>query len=432
MPRNTQSARDRDYMPENDRRSVLTVNSWKTTPSHRHDGDRNTPIDAKRRVDKITCGKSALSGTRCVIENTDESNAVEYAHLLPRSASDDMLDRLEYAWNLKHGSLNVNTRFNILRLSVKFHKLFDMKQWWMLLPTNYYIDKYYSVKDEGRTEFPPPERSGIVYKYTLIAHPEMRMIPIHRQANPPAIANPINNQPPPQPPLPAKDDFTFFVHPYDDFPVIASHVLPRFALYDAGRKICGNLAVGYRKQHPALRQQLDKVEKIYEAWTKELDDGAPDVDAFLNGGGDDSSQGDHGKDDEFGGNDANSDRTGKGRAYPARKRPDTDDGSPGGSKRQRQGYSSKQQRLVEDGTAWLDDVTLREFDQQASLGEKSDCKEHFVLEWLTGVGKEGDVGNTKEYPKGDDKELKDALDAKTVVGNGGVIDAGIYVAGLGA
>ena len=36
---------------------------------------------AKRRVDRAT---SKLTGKRCLIENTDESNAVEYVHCLPR------------------------------------------------------------------------------------------------------------------------------------------------------------------------------------------------------------------------------------------------------------------------------------------------------------------------------------------------------------
>jgi len=52
-----------------------------TTPSQQAVEDSMSAA-AKRRVDRAT---SNLAGTRCLIENTDESNAVEYAHCLPRS-----------------------------------------------------------------------------------------------------------------------------------------------------------------------------------------------------------------------------------------------------------------------------------------------------------------------------------------------------------
>ena len=86
---------------------------------------------AKRRVDRTT---ENLSGKRCLIENTDESNAVEYAHCLPRSTKHGLvslacldltrsgvinllfqLDSLEFAWNLPRFTLNVDTRANVIR-----------------------------------------------------------------------------------------------------------------------------------------------------------------------------------------------------------------------------------------------------------------------------------------------------------------------------
>ena len=40
---------------------------------------------AKRRVDKVALSK------RCLLENTDESNHLEYAHCLRRSTDDDIV-----------------------------------------------------------------------------------------------------------------------------------------------------------------------------------------------------------------------------------------------------------------------------------------------------------------------------------------------------
>ena len=86
---------------------------------------------AKRRVDHAT---SKLTGKRCLIENTDESNAVEYAHCLPRSTKNKLvslprrgltrlavidllfqLDSLEIAWDMPRFTLNIDTRANVIR-----------------------------------------------------------------------------------------------------------------------------------------------------------------------------------------------------------------------------------------------------------------------------------------------------------------------------
>ena len=53
----------------------------RTTPSQRVI-DNSMSVAAKRRVDHAT---ENLTGKRCLIEGTDESNAVEYAHCLPRA-----------------------------------------------------------------------------------------------------------------------------------------------------------------------------------------------------------------------------------------------------------------------------------------------------------------------------------------------------------
>ena len=86
---------------------------------------------AKRWVDHAT---SKLTGKHCLIENTDESNAVEYAHCLPRSTKNKLvslphrgrtrlavinllfqLDSLEIAWDMPRFTLNVDTRANVIR-----------------------------------------------------------------------------------------------------------------------------------------------------------------------------------------------------------------------------------------------------------------------------------------------------------------------------
>jgi hypothetical protein len=69
---------DTDYDP-----SVYSYqpSNAETTPSHRVDGTKMTDA-ARRRVDHAT---ENLTAKRCLIENTNEGNHVDYSHCLPRS-----------------------------------------------------------------------------------------------------------------------------------------------------------------------------------------------------------------------------------------------------------------------------------------------------------------------------------------------------------
>lgn len=55
-----------------------------TTPSQRRMRDTGLGESGKRRVDLVTA-EPPFSGKHCLVENTDEVNAVEYAHLIARS-----------------------------------------------------------------------------------------------------------------------------------------------------------------------------------------------------------------------------------------------------------------------------------------------------------------------------------------------------------
>jgi hypothetical protein len=57
----------------------------KTTLSQRFIRETTMSKAAQRRVDRATCSNPELIGKRCLIENTDESNIVEYVHCLQRS-----------------------------------------------------------------------------------------------------------------------------------------------------------------------------------------------------------------------------------------------------------------------------------------------------------------------------------------------------------
>jgi len=120
-------------------------------------------------------------------------------------------------------------------------------------------------------------------------------------------------------------------------------------------------------------RDIVKIQNIWKAWRQIIDKGQSKGKSFYMGPRNDDP--DIGDDDSV--------RTGNHRVLRKRKLPEQQ-GSPTPAQK-----SSKQQRLADDG-AWLDDETLREFDQQTSTHVKGmKSKKELVLEWLNGVSTTG-------------------------------------------
>ena len=79
--------------------STYEVSHAETISSQRVIGQPMTPA-AKRRVDRATCSNPGLSGKHCLIENTDDSNDVEYVHCLSRLTNERLVRFL--CWNLMY------------------------------------------------------------------------------------------------------------------------------------------------------------------------------------------------------------------------------------------------------------------------------------------------------------------------------------------
>jgi hypothetical protein len=188
----------------------------------------------------------------------------------------------------------------------------------------------------------------------------MLEIPIHRQKFPP----------PQQPLRPSACDFTYYPHPYYDFPSIVSHVHPRFVICNSGSKLEADV-FKWQTQYEAHKDDLAKVQAIWNSWrmailkgpfvTRIPVDDNPDI-----------------KDDD-------SHKTTPHRirrsTRPKRKAPEEQlSPTPQGS---------KQQKLMDNGM-WLDDETLHEFDKQAPLHPSQiGFKDQFILDWLTKITRSG-------------------------------------------
>ncbi|KAH8980750.1 hypothetical protein EDB86DRAFT_510285 [Lactarius hatsudake] len=200
---------------------------------------------SKRRINRAI-------GDHCLIENS--SHILEHVHCLKRSTEDHLLDSIEFAWNMKPFTLNVDTRYNVLRLCPDFRKLFVMNLW-LFLPETDIIDAYYNAINTRKL----PNIDAKVYQYTLIAHENMRGRPIHRRKD-------ITHQPI------RADDFTFYSHPYHDFPTIGSHAHPRFIICNSGSKLDESGLLQWRARE-TRKDDLAKVVAIWNSWKQEVPTG---------------------------------------------------------------------------------------------------------------------------------------------------------------
>jgi hypothetical protein len=90
----------------------------------------------------------------------------------------------------------------------------------------------------------------------------------------------------------APGDFTTYTYPFDDMPVFKSHLHPKFAILEAGRKlneIDFVTSIQKSKDYPILT----KVAEIYSAWTRPRPDQAMN-DPSYNHDSDDDEDGDDG------------------------------------------------------------------------------------------------------------------------------------------
>ncbi|KAI9440066.1 hypothetical protein H4582DRAFT_1944801 [Lactarius indigo] len=295
---------------------------------------------AKKRVDKVT-------PKRCLI--TNGSKHLDYAHCLPRSTNGGLLDRLEFAWNMERFTLNVDTRYNIIRLSPTLHRAFDANDW-LLLPETRIIDAYYEARNTRKL----PNIDAEVYQYTLVPHEDMWEIPIHRQKSPPPDS--------PMRPLP-KDFFNYYLYPYHDFPTIESHVHPRFVICNSGSKLGASTGI-----YETTNDGLAKVLAIWNSWRKVVL-----TKEFLE------------KTPEGGDSDIEDDNSQKTAPHRARRRRTFPERKAARGKESPAPKGSKQQTL-QDGGIRLDGETLHEFDRQSlSHNGPTIPKNQWILDWLGGL-----------------------------------------------
>ncbi|CAA7270529.1 unnamed protein product [Cyclocybe aegerita] len=254
-----------------------TTSQAESTPESRILVDTGLSKAAKFRVDSVDPNHA-----RCLVENCPPERAVNYCHLVPRRVSwkeEDFMDSVEWYWNLRRGSLNLDTRRNIFRAGSSLHWLHDQHQWALLPPPDIVdiyahslIDAPAAIRLADRKAFPTVPDG--IYEYRLIPLRDMQNVGISRQST--------DNPPTP-------NSFTNYVYPFNEMPPLRSHIHPKFAILEFGRKLkkMSTAALVNALRHtPALAD----IYVIYEAWTRGVPSEDEDAESYKPAPSDDDDQ----------------------------------------------------------------------------------------------------------------------------------------------
>ncbi|KAF8635003.1 hypothetical protein AX17_004049 [Amanita inopinata Kibby_2008] len=297
-------------------RAYAMANEARTAPSTRLLEHTKLSPGGKKRVKTVDPNHG-----RCLIENCDEARAVEFAHCIPRSlrSKEEMLSNLEWHWDMKYYTLNLDTRYNIFRLGASLRHIHDNPEGgprWMLIPEDHIIEEYRTpVRWDGedwvcdRGTFPTwIEDQSDKFRYRLLPIlGRMENVAIHRQNRIPSRERSLTS-----------NDFTTYLDPFENLPMFESHLRPKFAILEAGRKMMFDLdwykADFLKESYPILKKVLE----IFGAWThKRPDDAEYDKD-YNPDPADDDGDGDHER-----GSVTSSRRTGPGRGEKRKRQPDS-------------------------------------------------------------------------------------------------------------
>ncbi|KAF8900761.1 hypothetical protein CPB84DRAFT_1962349 [Gymnopilus junonius] len=207
---------------------------------------------------RVLDATSELSMDRCIIRNTGDSTC--YSHVLSRTTPEHIISRLEYAWGMNYGQLNVDSSSNIIRLSSDLHRSFHHRLWVLIPEDPSVLRSYRRHKKRGPVDnyFADLIPAG-PYRYKFAVSRYFKGTSIDRW---PESTEEFKGA--------AKDASPDqFEYPFTNFPTIVSHVHPRFVIYHAGYTFKKRL-YNYYVSREDLRKPIEKILSIYRAWTKPI------------------------------------------------------------------------------------------------------------------------------------------------------------------
>ncbi|KAH6892801.1 hypothetical protein BKA70DRAFT_1201112 [Coprinopsis sp. MPI-PUGE-AT-0042] len=192
---------------------------------------------------------------QCLVENS-RNQRIYPTHVLRRSRSalSQMMDSLEWCWNMRRNTLNLDSRENICFLGASLYLLYKNCQWG-LLPSESIVEQFFGARGAfvlPRVKF--PDIQGPTFEYTLFPFSNMQRVQITQHeddSSPPSIHS----------------------YPFTDLPTLTSHIHPRFAIMGFALNL---LSLELPDHHmcaiyntwPITR----KIVALYNAWTADIPD----------------------------------------------------------------------------------------------------------------------------------------------------------------
>ncbi|KAI0827564.1 hypothetical protein BC628DRAFT_1502097 [Trametes gibbosa] len=217
----------------------------------------------------------------CVVTRASSDCIVlEYAHVLAVDTPSSVLDKLEWVWNMKHKTLNVDTRRNIHPLDATLHQYFhrtdkNQHDGWFWLPDvgDFKLILDMHVHYRGILAAAPSQHAKVrrnpdefykdqkVFKYRFVPFPAMQNSWAVRRLTVPRQENGST----------AEAEVVQHYYPFDTMPVVSLHIPYHFVICDTGRKLDSVYGADVSKMAADFPQEslmLLAVKNLYDAWMR--------------------------------------------------------------------------------------------------------------------------------------------------------------------
>ncbi|KAF9233454.1 hypothetical protein BU15DRAFT_80114 [Melanogaster broomeanus] len=231
------SESDQPYNPKHDRMKSLPSKEGHTPIGRKKKGSSNSSKQ------KTQAREANPNHSLCLLTRRGEP-VVETCHLVAGSTKPHTLTQLEYAWGLRHSSLNLDSRFNVFFLRSDWHTLFD-RGLWLLVPQ---LEDLETLRNRTTSNKNAKGRRKVnidggwgeetTFQYHVLCTPDLKE-PIHPFDGP-------------------EKDAGYTVHglPFPNLGPLISHVRPHFVVANSAPKLT----------RLALAQLLDMIIYLYAEW----------------------------------------------------------------------------------------------------------------------------------------------------------------------
>ncbi|KAG1853485.1 hypothetical protein DFJ58DRAFT_914230 [Suillus subalutaceus] len=207
-------------------------------------------ISSKTRDEFQKMCKKIYGGPICLVTGISDPIVMQMAYVIPRRTKGNMLTLYEYCLGLEFKTLHVDSRTNLFPLNPSWHTLFDKKTWLLLPDAATMRDVHNHVKAviEWRQSLNSKVIIPLRSQWPSNTKTQYSFISIS------CTAYSIS--------LKKDGDFFTYQHPFSNFPLLESHILPPYAVINAAQKLSRNQIDGIvRDRHAEQTKEFEELKQ---------------------------------------------------------------------------------------------------------------------------------------------------------------------------